>query len=201
MATSPISSSPAAAPAIPSAGVAVPGSVPEPAPGTAPPTTADNPQRADTQQTDTQILRANLQVSISARNEPLALVLRTALEAINEQLAPVFGEDAIATAVEQGIDVSPEATADRIVGQSTALFARFQESNPELSPRQQVERFLEVIGAGIERGFAEAREILEGLSVLKGEVAANIDSTFELVQQGLEGFRQRELGEASEAAG
>ena len=38
---------------------------------------------------------------------------------------------------------------------------------------------------GVEKGFAEARKILDGLGVLHGEVAADIDDTYQRIQDGL----------------
>ena len=46
-----------------------------------------------------------------------------------------------------------------------------------------------VIGGGIEQGFAEAREILDGLGVLQGDIANNIEQTYQRVQEGLQAFR------------
>ena len=46
------------------------------------------------------------------------------------------------------------------------------------------------IGGGIDQGFAEARGILDGLGVLEGELKDNIDLTYDLVQQGLQAFRE-----------
>ena len=54
--------------------------------------------------------------------------------------------------------------------------------------------FVEVISQGIEQGFNEARDILDGLAVLEGDIAATIDTTFELVQLGLQEFSDRQLG-------
>lgn len=139
------------------------------------------------------ILESQQSVSLGIKNEPLALILKTALDAINEQLQPLLGDNAIESAVERGVDVSPEATAGRIVDQSSAFFSAFQRQNQQLNPQQQLEKFLEVIGSGIDQGFKEARDILDGLSVLQGEIAANIDKTYELVQSGLEDFRQRQI--------
>jgi hypothetical protein len=130
------------------------------------------------------------QLSLGSKNEPLSLLLKAALESINERLEPTLGENAIETSVENGVDVSPEATAQRIVSQSTAFFAAFQEQNSDLDEQEQLDKFLEVIGGGIDTGFSEARDILDGLGVLdQGDIAANIDKTYELVQSGLEAFR------------
>ncbi|MCW8884005.1 MAG: DUF5610 domain-containing protein [Motiliproteus sp.] len=137
------------------------------------------------------ILEANRSVSLSAGNQPLSLVYQAAIDAINEELAPTMGENALERGQQQGLDVSPEATAERIVSMTTAMFDRYQDHRPELSATEQLDRFLSVIGGGIDQGFTEAREILDGLGVLEGEIAENIDRTYTLVQQGLEAFRQR----------
>jgi hypothetical protein len=136
------------------------------------------------------ILESHQNLSLSAKNEPLSLILKAALEGINEQLKPFLGDNAIETTVANKVDVSPEATADRIVSQSTAFFSAFQKQNNNLSFDQQLEKFIAVIGGGIDQGFKEARGILDGLQVLKGEIADNIDKTYELVQSGLAAFRE-----------
>lgn len=137
------------------------------------------------------ILQSHHEVSLSVKDEPLALVYKTAIEAINKELEGELGENAIQQGYESGLDVSPEATAERIVSFSTGLFPLFQQQHPELDEIQQVDRFLEVIGGGIDQGFAEAREILDGLGVLEGEIADNVDKTYDLVQEGLADFRSR----------
>lgn len=38
---------------------------------------------------------------------------------------------------------------------------------------------------GVEKGFAEARKILDGMGVLQGKVAADIDDTYQRIQNGL----------------
>ena len=140
------------------------------------------------QQFNSAILQSSLKVSVSAGNESLALLYKAAIEGINEFLAPELGPNAIQNAYESGLDVSPEATADRIVSMSTAFFSSFHEQHPELSEQEAVQKFADIIGGGIEKGFAEAREILEGLKVLEGDIASNIDKTYDLVQDGLKAF-------------
>jgi Domain of unknown function (DUF5610) len=135
------------------------------------------------------------EAQLRVKDHPLALVLRSAIEAINERLEATFGPNAIESAVDSGLDISPQATADRIVGLSTAFFQAFSEQNPNEEGEELVNHFLNVIGSGIEQGFSEAREILDGLGVLEGEIADNINQTYELVQQGLESFRESQLAE------
>jgi hypothetical protein len=126
------------------------------------------------------------QLNLTAQNDPLALVLKSAITGINEALAPTLGENALQNAASQ--DNSPEATAGRIVSLSTGFFQAFKQQHPDLSEDDAASKFLDTIKGGIERGFKEARDILGGLKVLNGDVASNVDKTYDLVQQGLNQF-------------
>lgn len=137
--------------------------------------------------------------TLGARDQPLALLLRTAIDRLNEQLEPELGPNAIQSTVDSGVDTSPEATAERIVSLSTAFYGAFQRQHPDEA--EPLARFMDVIREGIDRGFSEAREILDGLQVLQGGIASNIDKTYELVQQGLSSFEQRLGGEAETDTG
>lgn len=139
-------------------------------------------------QLNSSIVQANLEYSVNAGNEPLALLYKTAIEGINDVLQADFGENAIQASYDSGLDVSPEATADRIVSMSTAFFAQYREQHAEMTDEQAATAFAEIISGGIDQGFAEARDILTGLSVLEGDIANNIDSTYDLVQDGLKAF-------------
>jgi len=130
------------------------------------------------------------EVSVSAKDKPLALTLRAVIDELNAVLEPEFGVNAIDVAVESGLDVSPEATAERIVSLSTAFLPTFQESNPNESEAEALAHFVDVVRGGIEQGFAEASVILQGLGVLEGSIASNIDFTYDLVQEKLEEFLQ-----------
>ena len=134
------------------------------------------------------LLESALEVTVNAGNNPQALVLKTAIEGINEALQETLGDNAIQNAYDSGLDVSPEATAERIVSLSTAFFGAYQDANPELSQQDAMAAFVDVIRGGIDQGFSEARDILDGLSVLEGDIATNIDSTYNLVQEGLSAF-------------
>ena len=134
------------------------------------------------------IIQSNLEVSVSAGNGPLALLYKTAIEGINEVLKADFGDNAIQSSYDSGLDVSPEATADRIVAQSTAFFSQYQQQNPDMSDEEAATSFAEIISGGIDQGFAEAKDILGGLKVLEGEIASNIETTYDLVQEGLKAF-------------
>ena len=135
------------------------------------------------------ILQASLEVSLSAGNEPMALLLKTAIEGVNKELEGDLGANAIQNSYDSGIDVSPQATADRIVQMSTAFFDRYHANHKGLSVDDALKSFTELIGKGVDQGFKEARDILSGLGVLDhGDIGKNIDATYELVQKGLQAF-------------
>lgn len=142
------------------------------------------------------VIHAASEVSLSAGNEPLHLLYRAAIEKLNEVLEPELGPEAIQKAAEAPQDFTPEATAERIVSFATGFYAAYSENHPEMEGQERLESFLELIRSGIDQGFEEARGILDGLQVLEGDIAANADQTYELIQQGLEAFRDSILGPA-----
>ncbi|MEZ0148834.1 MAG: DUF5610 domain-containing protein [Candidatus Reddybacter sp.] len=137
---------------------------------------------------DAAIVNTNLSLSSGDADHSLTLVLKTAIEGINAELEPTLGPGAIQAAVDSGLDVSPEATAERIVSLSTAFLPAYLDANSDLDFETTVNQFIDVISGGIDQGFAEAREILDGLQVLNGDIASNIDTTYELVQDKLAAF-------------
>jgi len=139
------------------------------------------------------ILQANEKVALQSGNNSLSLLYKTALEGINKELETIFGKNAAQKIYDSGIDTSPEATAGRIVGFATSLFSLYQQQRPSDDQEQQLDEFMAVIGKGIEQGFADAIKILEGLQVFIGEVKTGVDATYELVQQGLQSFREKML--------
>jgi hypothetical protein len=114
---------------------------------------------------------------------------------VNEAVAPYLGDDAISRGYDSGIDVTPEATADRIVSLSTALLTRFQNQRPDSDNETTLNQFVDTIQKGIERGFSEAKEILSNLGVLHGEIETDVERTLELTTDGLADFRMTALAE------
>lgn len=135
------------------------------------------------------ILSAQEDVSLKSGDESMTLLYRAAIEAINKELAPSMGENAIQTAYDNGVDTSPEATADRIVSFATQFFSVHQQQNSNMSLDEQLDSFMNIIGGAIDSGFKEARDILSGLRVLQGDIADGVDKTYGLVQEGLQAFR------------
>ena len=134
------------------------------------------------------ILESSIKFSESISNQPQSLVLKAALQGINESLQEMGVESSVEEAYESGIDFSPEATAERIVTFSTQFYSAYQEQHPEMGEEESLTAFVDLINRGVKQGFAEARDILGGLKVLEGDIADNIDKTYQLVQEGLHDF-------------
>jgi hypothetical protein len=156
-----------------------------------PPAQSDKPELSVAQQQKASLnvsILESAQVTIGAKDQAQSLLLNTAIDKINELLAPELGENSAQKALDSGLDITPEATAERIASLSTAFFSAFKEQNPEDDESAVLEKFMDTIGNGIDKGFDEARNILEGLKVLEGEIASNIDETYTLVQEKLSAF-------------
>lgn len=154
-------------------------------------TTAPEGRQSARVQLNASIMQASLDVSISAKNEPLALLFRSAIDRINEELAPTLGENAIQNAASQ--DNSPEGTAGRIVALSTGFYEAYKAQHPGEDEADVLQNFMDTIGGGFEKGFNEAVDILKSLQVFEGDIASGIDKTYELVQQGYADFKQAQL--------
>ena len=142
-----------------------------------------------------QILEASLQVSVQAGNQSMALLYRTAIDSINEYLEPELGPDAIGQAMAQNQDHSAEATAGRILSQSTAFFDAYAAQHQGEDPEDVARNFVALIRGGFEQGFGEAEDILQGLGVLEegSPIAAGIQKTYALVQKGYDDFLAQKL--------
>ncbi|WP_028111078.1 DUF5610 domain-containing protein [Ferrimonas futtsuensis] len=148
-----------------------------------------SPAQAAKAMTNANIASAMEKVSLSSGQESMALLYRAAVEAIDEHLAPTLGENATQKGLEEGIDYSPQATADRIVGFATQFFETYQQQNADLSLDEQIDGFIGVIGEAADKGINEARGILDGLQVLDGDIKDNVDLTQSLMHEGLQAFR------------
>lgn len=155
-------------------------------PATATPMSAAEAQARNKTQLNAQIVQASMTVSIGAGNEPQQLVLRSAVDRLNELLDDGSGVPALETASQQ--DNSPDGTAGRIVSLSTAFFSAYAAQHPGEDPATVAASFVDVIRSGVEKGFEDAKHILQGLGVLQGDVADNIEKTYKLVMKGLDDF-------------
>jgi len=134
------------------------------------------------------IVESALSFSNSINDNPMSLVLKTALQGINDALKASGVETSVEETYQSGIDYSPEATAERIVSFSTQMFGSYKEQHPEMAEEEALTSFVEIIRGGIDQGFGEAKDILEGLKVLEGDIESNIETTYDFVQEGLKSF-------------
>jgi hypothetical protein len=140
------------------------------------------------QQLNAAIIESSLKFNNTVGDQPLSLLLKTALQGINEALKEGGIDSSVGDAYESGLDFSPEATAERIVSFSTQFLSSYRDQHPEMSEEESLTSFVEIISGGSDLGFSDAKDILGGLKVLEGEIASNIDKTYELVQKGLQSF-------------
>ncbi len=85
---------------------------------------------------------------------------------------------------------TPEKTAEFIVKSATSFYPMYAENHADEDGVETLEGFMSLIRGAIDEGFAEAREILNALNVLNGDIAAGVDKTYDLVQEGLDQFYQ-----------
>ena len=137
-------------------------------------------------QLNASIITASFEVAINSQNEPLALLLKTAITGINDLLKPEFGDNAIQNASSQ--DNTAEGTAGRIVSLSTGFYEAFKSQHPGEDEATVLKNFMSTIRGGFEQGYKEASDILQGMKVLNGDVASGISKTYELVQKGYADF-------------
>ena len=113
-------------------------------------------------------LRARLEEKLSA-------AFKT--EAADESRTTAFSETTT--------DLSPDATADRIVSFALGLHDAFSRQNADLGEAELMARFEAEVRRGIESGFDHARGTLGDLDLLQDDVARNVDTTYAAVQQRL----------------
>ena len=140
-------------------------------------------------QLNVSIMEASATISIGVGGNPQALLYKSAITSINEALRAELGENAVQNAARQ--DNSPQATADRIVSLASGFYDVFRRQNPQMEDDAALQKFMDAVKGGVEQGFKEARDILKGLNALGGDVAADIDKTYEFVMKGFDSFAAR----------
>ncbi|MGQ7957134.1 DUF5610 domain-containing protein [Pseudomonas sp. SP16.1] len=94
-------------------------------------------------------------------------------------------------------DFTPEKVANRILG---FIEQRLQGEAVAGADPAKLQKLLGQAREGVEKGFEEARKILDGMGGLAGKVASDIDDTYQRIQDGLAGLDQR-FGAGAPAAG
>ncbi len=80
----------------------------------------------------------------------------------------------LGVSTDSSLDVSPEATANRIVDFALLAFSQFQDNHAELSEEDVRSEFVDFLGKAIGKGVGEARDILTSLNALSEEVDVDI---------------------------
>jgi hypothetical protein len=128
----------------------------------------------------------------------LKMTYQSAITNLNEILAPDLGENAISLEnleKQGGMEYwSPENTADRILSGATGFLEGFKKVHPDLEGEALMNKFMDVVGGGLQKGFDEAQTILEELKVFDGDIKDNFMATTDLVNKGMESFRRDYLG-------
>ena len=111
-----------------------------------------------------------------------------AAEADARALFEAAGRSEYLESIAQASDLSPQATAQRILGGITGyIYGAFRLAHSDLTS-EDFDRFAAQVLQGFEKGLGEARGVIEGLAALTPELAAGIDRTEVLVREGLEVF-------------
>lgn len=92
--------------------------------------------------------------------------------------------------IEEGspLDISPEATANRIVGFALGFFDKYAKKNGLENTEEGRRQFADFIGGAISQGIDEARGILGALNALDPNTTSNIDKTASIITDKLDAF-------------
>ncbi|MEO4048326.1 DUF5610 domain-containing protein [Pseudomonas sp. CAU 1711] len=98
----------------------------------------------------------------------------------------------------QQSDFTPDKVAGRVLG---FIERRLRSEAAAGADTGKLESLLAQAREGVEKGFAEARKILDGMGVLGGKVAEDIDTTYAKIQDGLQGLQEEFAPRAPAAPG
>lgn len=125
--------------------------------------------------------------SSSATAQPVVRNAADAQATLANRLAERLGLEPGALAGKAN-DYTPEKVAGRILG---FIEQRLQSEQAAGADPSKLQGLLEQARSGVEKGFAEARKILDGMGVLQGKVASDIDDTYQKIQDGFSDLDKR----------
>ncbi len=135
-------------------------------------------------------LAANLSSASRPTSATAQPVVRNAADAqatLASRLAERLGLEPGALAGKAN-DYTPEKVAGRIL---SFIEQRLQSEQAAGADPSKLKGLLEQARSGVEKGFAEARKILDGMGVLQGKVASDIDETYQKIQDGFSDLDKR----------
>lgn len=99
---------------------------------------------------------------------------------------PLYETESAEEASKETRESNPEGVAQSIFGRiSGGLYRSIRRASPDLT-KAQFEEFSASVFKGVERGLSEAREVLEGMDVLEGEIESDVKETGKLLNKHLE---------------
>ncbi|WP_027911316.1 DUF5610 domain-containing protein [Pseudomonas sp. URMO17WK12:I4] len=105
--------------------------------------------------------------------------------ALSNRLAERLGLPAGSLTAAKQDDYTPEKVADRVMG---FVEQRLKSEAAAGASPEKLQQLLDQARSGVQKGFDEARKILDGMGVLKDKIASDIDDTFKRIQQGFAGL-------------
>ncbi|OEC48866.1 DUF5610 domain-containing protein [Pseudomonas sp. ENNP23] len=99
------------------------------------------------------------------------------------RVAQRLGIDPATLAGKTQDDYTPDKVAGRILD---FVGGRIQAEAANGADPEKLQKMLDQARQGVEKGFAEAKKILQGMGVLGGKIASDIEDTFQSVQDGLD---------------
>ena len=91
----------------------------------------------------------------------------------------------------KSLDLSAEATANRIVEFALNFFDNFRANNESIEDDGEARQaFIDLVGPAIQQGIDEARDILGALQALTPEAGEKIDAISSIIQERLDAFLQ-----------
>lgn len=127
-----------------------------------------------------------INVNFKERLKGLTITAREIVKKLNELLADKVPNGVESLSVE---DHTPEATASRIVQGVVAFLPAFAKQNPGLSEEEALDKFMETVKGGIQKGYDEAFSILEGLGAFEVDgIKSGVEETKILIDSKLNAF-------------
>lgn len=126
-------------------------------------------------------------VDINPLTGALGLSAEEIVAKLNELLAGKLPPEGIAALKAE--ETSPESTAERIVRQVTAIFDSYSKQRGDEDQEKVLESFMKAVRSGVEQGYQEAFDILEGLGAFKFDgVQSGVEQTKILIESKLQAF-------------
>ena len=145
-----------------------------------------------------------LQVTTTLLRQPLAATeaqINQLLEDSYAQLMERAGRSDYLASVANPTDLSPEATAGRILGGITGyIYEAYKLQHPDLDAGGLAE-FQTQVMRGFETGLKEAKAIIAAVGILDEKLGAEIGQTEARVREGLDAFFTRERERLSTPSG